>query len=375
MSIAEIDHGALAANAERVVDLAGPAQVMGVVKADAYGHGVIPVARTLRRLGVPWLGVAQPTEALALRAAGDTGRVLAWLWSPGDPDVADCVAGEVDLSVSAPWALAEVVRAAHQCGRLARVHLKVDTGLGRNGSAPHEWPDLVDAVAAAAATGAVEVAGVWSHLADGEVPGAESAAAQQAAFEDALAVVRATGLEPGLRHLGNSGSLWAHPGLRYDLVRSGIALYGLTPGAVLGSSTELGLRPVMTLRSTLAHAKVVPAGTRVSYGGAWTAPRPTRLGLVPLGYADGVPRSASDRTDVLVAGALAPQVGRVAMDQVVVDLGDREVDAGADVVVFGPGDAGEPTADAWAERLGTIGYEIVTRIGPRVPREHVGAGE
>lgn len=375
MTVAEIDHGALAANAARVLDLAGPAQVMGVVKADAYGHGMVPVARTLRRLGLPWLGVAHPAEAMALRASGDTGPVLAWLWSPGDPDVARCVAGGVDLGVSARWALDEVERAARQGGRPARVHLKVDTGLGRNGCAPGEWSDLVAAVAALVESGAVDLAGVWSHLADGEVPGAESAAAQQDAFEEALAVVRAAGLEPGLRHLGNSGSLWAHPGLRYDLVRAGIALYGLTPGAVLGSGADLGLRQVMTLRSSLAHVKRVPAGTRVSYGGTWTAPRATRLGLVPLGYADGIPRSASGRMDVLVAGALAPQVGRVAMDQVVVDLGDRELDAGADVVVFGPGDAGEPTADAWAERIGTIGYEIVTRIGPRVPRTHVGAAE
>lgn len=373
MTVAEIDHAALAANAARVLDLAGPAEVMGVVKADAYGHGAVAVARTLRRVGLPWLGVAHPAEALALRAAGDTGRVLAWLWSPGDPAVADGVAAGVDLGVSTPWALAEVERAARDCGRPARVHLKADTGLGRNGCAPGEWPALVAAAAAAVAGGAVEVAGVWSHLADGEVPGAESAAAQRAAFEDALAAVRGAGLDPGLRHLGNSGSLWAHPDLRYDLVRCGIALYGLTPGAALGASADLGLRPAMTLRSTLAHAKGVAAGTRVSYGGAWTAPSATRLGLVPLGYADGIPRAAGGRMDVLVAGVLAPQVGRVAMDQVVVDLGDREVAAGADVVVFGPGDGGEPTADAWAERLGTIGYEIVTRIGPRVPRVHVGA--
>jgi len=370
MSVADIDHDALAANAARVVDLAGDAQVMGVVKADAYGHGMADVAATLREVGIPWLGVARPSEALALRATGDTGRILAWLWSPGDEDVARCVAEEVDLSVSSITSLGEVVDAARATDRPARVHLKVDTGLARNGASPAEWPALVDATAAACAAGAVAVAGVWSHLADGDEPGASSAHAQHAAFEDALDVVRSLGLDPGLRHLGNSGSLWAHPGLRYDLVRCGIALYGLTPGGALGRAADLGLRPVMTLRTTLAHAKDIPASTRVSYGGTWTAATATRVGLVPLGYADGVPRAASGLIEVLVAGRLAPQVGRVAMDQMVVDLGERSLDAGAEVIVFGPGDAGEPTADEIADRIGTIGYEIVTRIGPRVPRRH-----
>lgn len=374
MSIAEIDHAALAANAAQVTDLAGAAQVMGVVKADAYGHGMAEVAATLRAAGVPWLGVARPSEALALRESRDTGRILAWLWSPGDPDVARCVAAEIDLSVSSQGSLREVVSAVNATGHTARVHLKVDTGLARNGASPSEWPALAGAAAAAAAAGAIEVSGVWSHLADGDEPGAPSATAQQAVFEEALDVVRAVGLDPGLRHLGNSGTLWAHPGLRYDLVRSGIALYGLTPGVALGSAAGLGLRPVMTLRTTLAHAKDVPAGTQVSYAGTWTAPRSTRLGLVPLGYADGIPRAASGLIDVLVAGARVPQVGRVAMDQCVVDLGALPVHAGADVVVFGPGDSGEPTADEFAARIGTIGYEIVTRIGPRVVRVHRGMG-
>lgn len=372
MSVADIDHHALAANAARVVGLAGAAQVMGVVKADAYGHGMAAVAQTLREVGIPWLGVARPAEAIALRDSGDTGRILAWLWSPGDEDVVRCVAEDVDLSVSSTIALDEVVAAVHATGRPARVHLKVDTGLSRNGASPAEWPALVGAVAAACAASAVEVVGVWSHLADGDEPGAPSALAQQDVFEQALDVVRAVGLDPGMRHLGNSGSLWAHPGLRYDLVRSGIALYGLTPGGSLGPAAGLGLRPVMTLRTTLAHAKDVPAGTRVSYGGTWAAAAATRVGLVPLGYADGVPRSASGLIEVLVEGRRAPQVGRVAMDQMVVDLGDHPVHAGAEVVVFGPGDAGEPTADEVADRIGTIGYEIVTRIGPRVRRHHRG---
>jgi alanine racemase len=371
---AVVDLAAIRANLERVRELAGPAIVMAVVKADAYGHGMAAVARTLRKSGVTWLGVALPSEALALRAQGDDGRVLAWLWAPGDPDVVACVRSGVDLSVSNAWAVAEVAEAARRTGMRASIHIKVDTGLHRNGATPHQLPALLDAVMDAMDEELLDVEGVWSHLADGDDPVAVSVADQVSAFEQALAAVEDRGIRPRLRHLGNSGSLWAHPECRYDLVRSGIALYGLAPAAELGTPEDLGLMPAMTLRARLAHVKGVSSGARVSYGGTWTATEETAIGLVPLGYADGIPRAATDRVEVLVAGGRRPMVGRVAMDQFVIDLGTEDLPhVGDEVVVFGPGRDGEWTADRWATAIGTIGYEIVTRIGPRVPRAYVGA--
>ncbi len=370
---AVVDLGAITANLAVCRRLAGAADVMAVVKADAYGHGVGPVARTLRRADVRWLGVALPGEALALRAQGDTGRILTWLWVPGDPMIATCVREGIDVSISAPWALAEVVDAADRVGRPAGIHVKVDTGLSRNGVSPDALPDLLDAITRAGER--VRLEGMWSHLADGDVPGAPSLARQRARFDAAIAHANARGQYPRVCHLGNSGSLWSDPECRYDVVRVGIALYGLTPGVGLGTAADLGLTPAMTLVARLAHVRRIDAGERVSYGGAWAADAPTTLGLVPLGYADGLPRAAGDRESVLVAGHLRPIVGRVAMDQCVVDLGaDATARAGDEVVVFGPGGRGERTADQWAESVGTIGYEIVTRISGRVPREYVGVG-
>lgn len=369
---AVVDLGSIGANLTRIRELAGNATVMAVVKADAYGHGMAPVARAARRLGVEWLGVALPSEALALRAHGDQGRILAWLWSPGDPAIASCVREGVDLSVSSSWALAEVVEAARRVGARARIHIKVDTGLFRNGVAPGQLADLLQESLRAMIAGLVEVESVWSHLADGDTPGAPSVQRQLERYLDALEQAESVGIRPRLRHLSNSGGLWAHPELRFDLVRTGIAMYGLTPAPVLGSAAELGLVPAMSLVARLAHVKGVEAGASVSYGGTWTADRPTALGLVPLGYADGIPRAAGNRVQVAVDGHLHPIVGRVAMDQFVVDLGDGELPhVGDDVYVFGPGRHGEWTADQWADTLDTIGYEIVTRIGSRVPREYV----
>ncbi|MBI1350555.1 MAG: alanine racemase [Actinomycetales bacterium] len=371
---AVVDLGAIRANLDRVRALAGNATVMAVVKADAYGHGMAAVARTLRQADVAWLGVALPSEALALRAQGDEGRVLAWLWAPGDPDIVACVRAGVDLSVSSPWAVLEVAEAARRTGVSASIHIKVDTGLYRNGATEDQLPAVIDAVRAALAEGLVQVEGVWSHLADGDVAGAHSVAQQQAAFEAAIARLDEAGIRPRLRHLGNSGSLWAHPECRYDMVRSGIALYGLTPAAGLGSPRELGLVPAMTLAARLAHVKGIAVGGRVSYGGTWEADRDTAVGLVPVGYADGIPRAASNVAEVAIDGVRVPVVGRIAMDQFVVDLGAQDLPrVGDDVIVFGPGSRGEWTADEWASAIGTIGYEIVTRIGPRVMREYVGA--
>lgn len=368
-AVAMVDLDAIAANFVRVGEIGVP--VMAVVKADAYGHGVDRVAPWLRHHGADWLGVALPTEALALRAAGDRGRILAWLWSPGDQSITDCVAADIDLSVSDAWSLIEVVDAARNLGRRARVHLKVDTGLARNGAARSTWPSLVEAAKAAQDAGHIEIVGIWSHLGSADVPGDPRTDAQASAFIDALTEAAGIGVQPALRHLAASAGALSHPDLAFDLVRSGIALYGLTPGESMGSAAQLRLTPAMTLRARLALVKPVPAGTWVSYGSSWQLPADTITGLVPIGYADGIPRAASNRVEVQIADRRCPIIGRVAMDQFVVDLGPGARDrAGDDVWCFGPGDHGEPTADQWAERTGTIGYEVVTRLGARIPRRY-----
>ncbi len=365
---ADIDLAALRANVATLAALVGPAQLMVVVKADGYGHGMLACARAARQAGADWLGVATPGEALALREAGDTGPVLAWLYGV-DEDLTPLVAVGVDVSVSAPLQVSHLVGAAATAERPARVHLKVDTGLSRNGAAPPVWDELCDAVAEAESLGALEVVGVWSHLAAADEPGHPSVALQVAAFDEAYGRARAAGLEPSLRHLANSAGALVLPDARYELVRVGIAAYGLDPAPGIAALAGVSLRPVMTLRAELVQVKDLPAGAGVSYGWTWVAPRPTTVGLVPLGYGDGVPRQGSNRAEVQVGGVRAPVRGRVCMDQLVVELSGPAA-VGDEVVLFGPGAEGEPTAAEWAGWCDTIGYEIVTRIGARVPRRY-----
>jgi len=356
-----------------------PADVMAVVKADAYGHGLIPIAQVLRGESVTWLGVALPGEAMALRDRGDAGRILAWLTVPGDPDIRRSVAAEVDLGVSMPWLLDEIAEHSRALGVVASVHLKVDTGLGRGGSTSSEWPGLIDRARELQSEGVIRVAAVWSHLAAGEDPGHPSIPDQVASFMDATTTAGKAGLSSALRHLANSGAVLSGVaqgfGIDFELVRSGIALYGITPGIDLGSSRDLHLTPAMTLTARLAQVKQVPRGHGVSYGHTWRAPHDTNLGLVPVGYADGLPRNA-EQAEVSIARGDGwqryPIVGRIAMDQCVVDLGIGSPPAvGSPVLIFGTGDHGEPTAEDWAQWAGTIGYEIVTRIGERIPRRYV----
>ncbi|MEE1756055.1 alanine racemase [Streptomyces sp. SP18CS02] len=365
---AEIDLGALRANVRALRARVAPhAQVMGVVKADAYGHGAVPCARAALAAGATWLGTATPHEALALRAAGVEGRILCWLWTPGDPWREGVEAG-LDMSVSGMWALREVVAAARGAGRTARVQLKADTGLGRNGCQPADWPELVGEALKAQADGAVRVTGLWSHFACADEPGHPSIAAQLESFREMLAYAEEAGVEPEVRHIANSPATLTLPDAHFDLVRPGIAMYGVSPSPGIGTPADFGLRPVMRLSGSLALVKQAPAGHGVSYGHHYITPRPTTLGLVPLGYADGVPRHASGRGPVLVGDKVRTVAGRVAMDQFVVDLDGDTVPPGAEAVLFGPGDDGEPTAEDWARAADTIAYEIVTRIGSRVPR-------
>jgi alanine racemase len=264
------------------------------------------------------------------------------------------------------------VAAARATGSTARLHLKADTGLNRNGSTTADWPALCQAAAKAEADGAVRVVGLFSHFAfadggaDHPVNGRQ---VQQ--FDQALEVAARAGLRPDVRHLANSAATLTAPATHYDLVRPGIAVYGLSPVPDQGGAAHFGLRPAMTLRSTVALTKRVPAGEGVSYLHRYVTERETTLALVPLGYADGVPRDATNRGPLQLGGRRRTIAGTVCMDQFVVDVGgDDDVVAGDEVVLFGPGDDGEPTAQEWAELLGTISYEVVTRIGARVPRTH-----
>lgn len=365
---AEIDLDAVRENVRALRERAPRSELMAVVKADAYGHGALACAKAAQEAGATWLGTATPDEALALRAAGIDGRILCWLWTPGGP-WREAIEADVDVSVSAMWALDEVRAAARATGRTARIQLKADTGLGRNGCQPADWAELVGAAVAAQAEGTVHVTGVWSHFACADEPGHPSIAPQLAAFRDMLAYAEKEGVEPEVRHIANSPATLTLPESHFDLVRCGLAVYGVSPAPELGTSAQLGLRPAMALKAFVALVKEVPAGHGVSYGHHYLTEARTRLALIPAGYADGIPRHASGRGSVLLGGKTRYAAGRVAMDQFVVDLhGDEHVRAGDEVVIFGDGTHGEPTAEDWARAADTIAYEIVTRIGARVPR-------
>ena len=368
---AEIDLAALRANVRTLRALAPGAQLMAVVKSEAYGHGAVRCARAAVEAGAGWLGTATPEEALALRRAGLPGRIMCWLWTPGGP-WREAVEADIDVSVSGMWALAEVTAAARAAGTAARVQLKADTGLGRNGCQPgDDWARLVAGALEAEEAGLVRITGLWSHFACADEPGHPSIAAQLVTFREMVAYAEARGVEPEVRHIANSPATLTLEESHFDLVRPGIAMYGVSPSPAIGTPTELGLRPAMTLTASLALVKNVPGGHGVSYGHHYVTPGATTLGLVPLGYADGIPRHASSAGPVMVEGKWRTVAGRVAMDQFVVDLGGDEPGPGAEAVLFGPGDRGEPTAEDWAQASGTIAYEIVTRIGSRVPRVYV----
>lgn len=362
---AVVDLSAYAENLRTLSRLAAPAKLMAVVKADGYGHGMLACARAARGAGVEWIGVATPEEALALRADGDRGRLLCWLYGP-NVDLGGLLIQDVDVSVSSHGALVAAIEAARGTRLTARLHLKIDTGLSRNGVPAIEWAKVCAQARRAEEDGLIEVVGVWSHLAAADEPGHASIAAQQQSFEGALAEAREAMLNPTLRHLANSAATMVHPRLRYDLVRVGVASYGVEPGPGLAELAGVDLLPVMRLRAQLVAVRTIDANTGVSYGHTWTSENPTRVGLVPLGYADGIPRHASSVAEVECRGRRFPVRGRVCMDQFVVDFGVEDVQIGEEVTLFGR--PGGLTAQDWAEVCGTIGYEIITRIGARVPR-------
>ena len=364
-----VDLDAIAANTAVLRERVGR-PLMAVVKADGYGHGLVPAARAVLAGGADSLGVAVLGEALALRAAGVTAPLLAWLHAPGT-DFAAALAADVEVSVNAEWGLDEVLAAVRATGRPARVHLCADTGLSREGASPADWPGLVAAAARAQADGEIAVVGLWSHMAYADAPTHPTIGAQVRVFEEAVALARGAGLTDARLHLANSAATIALPETWYDFVRPGVALYGLDP--LGGDAADHGLRPAMTVRAAVALTKRVPAGAGVSYGHTYTTQAETTLALVPVGYADGVPRAAGNRAPVLAGGARRTIAGRVCMDQFVLDVGDAAIAPGDEVVLWGAGDRGEPTAQDWADAVDTIHYELVTRVGGRFSRRYVGS--
>jgi alanine racemase len=367
---AVVDLDAIAHNVAVLRERAGSAQVMAVVKADGYGHGAGAVGRAALAAGAAELGVATLDEALALRRDGISAPVLAWLHAPG-ADFAPALAADVQVAVSSVRQLDELLDAVRRTGHTATVTVKADTGLSRNGVSPAEYPALLDALRRAQADDAIRLRGLMSHLALGDEPDNPVNDRQAGRFTEMRELALDRGVHFEVVHLCNSPAALTRPDLAYDMVRPGIAVYGQTPIPQRG---DMGLRPAMTLTCPVASVRRIRAGDGVSYGHTWIAERDTTVALLPIGYADGVFRSLGGRLDVLINGRLRRGVGRICMDQFVVDLGPGPVDVaeGDRAVLFGPGDAGEPTAQDWAELLGTINYEIVTSPRGRVNRVYRG---
>ncbi|MDO5711517.1 MAG: alanine racemase [Micrococcales bacterium] len=367
-----VDLDAIAANVSALCRRVGDTAVLAVVKADAYGHGLVPSARAALGGGATWLGTAQIGEALALRAAGVDAPLLAWLYAPGAP-FRQAVEADIDLGVSAPWALVEIAEAAAHAGRPARIHLKIDTGLARNGAFGAGVDELIEAAARTQDGGRVRVVGIMSHFARADEPGEPSIRGQQDRFEAVYEQAQRAGLGIQIRHLANSAAVLTNPSASYDLVRPGLAIYGLSPVPQLGTPEDFGLRPAMRVAVDVALVKDIPGGQGVSYGHTYTTVGATRVVLLPIGYADGVPRGASNCAPVSLDGRHLRISGRVCMDQLVVDVGDLPVRPGDEAILFGDAGRGEPTAQEWADATGTISYEIVTRMSSRLPRSYAGA--
>jgi len=339
-------------------------KIMGVVKADAYGHGMLEVARKIETEGVDYIGVADLHEAQTLRAAGITSRILAWLHDPED-DFVSAVQHNIDITVSSREQLLRVQKAAQIAGKPCQVHIKVDTGLSRNGVTIDELEDLLLATKQAVADGLVQTIGIFSHLSS---TGAKEDLVQIERFESALAMAEQVGVSFELRHLTATDGTISYPQAHYDMVRIGIGLYGLSPFSD-NRAAEFGLKPVMCAEAKVVQTKRVQAGEGVSYGYLYRTPRETTLALVPVGYAEGLPRNASGKAEVCINNQFYKILSRIAMDQFVVDVGDDSVSPGDRVVIFG--DCG-PSADDLANAADTINYEIVTRIGSRFQREFIG---
>jgi alanine racemase len=364
---AYIDLAAIRENVTTLQKLAHNSQVMAVVKADAYGHGLIPVSKAARQGGATWLGTALLEEAITLRKSGDTGRILTWLGT-NDDQWLECVELGIDVSVSSIDNASEIIGAAKQTGKTALVHLKVDTGLGRNGVMPNDLADLANVLLAAKASGLVELVAVWTHFALADAPSSPTITKQLEILDESYKYLVSVGFKDLMKHAANSAATLTAPHAHFDLVRPGIAVYGMTPGGEVGLASEYGLRPAMTLKANAALVKTMPAGHGISYGGEYVTAKETKVALIPLGYADGIPRLAGNKGPVLANGKLFKVAGRVCMDQFVIDIGELDFSAGDEVILFGDPARNEPDVELWAQASQSIGYEIITRLGPRVPR-------
>ena len=364
---AYIDLAAIRDNVKVLCDLARNSEVMAVVKADAYGHGLIPVSKAARQGGATWLGTALLEEAIELRKSGDKGRILTWLGSNQDR-WQECVELGIDLSVSSIENASAIINAAKVTGKTAQVHIKVDTGLGRNGVMPNDLADLTNLLEDAKASGLVEVVAVWTHFALADAPSSPTIAKQLEVLDESYKYVASRGFKNLMKHAANSAATLTAPNAHFDLVRPGIAVYGITPGGEVGKASEFGLRPAMALKAQAVVVKKVPAGHGISYGAEYVTKTDTRIALIPLGYADGIPRIAGNKGPVMTKGKKFSVAGRVCMDQFVIDIGGLDFSTGDEVILFGDPAKNEPDVEVWAKASQSIGYEIVTRLGPRVPR-------
>ncbi len=366
-AVAEVDLQAIKNNLTLIKSKTS-AQVLAVVKADGYGHGLIPVSKAAIEAGADWLGTALLEEAIALRKNGIKVPIIAWL-TPCGEDFKEAINLDIDLSISSLEVLTEIVTAGEQLKKLPRVHIEIDTGMSRGGIGD-DWKVFALECSRLTKENKINVVGIWSHFARADEPLEKMSQGQLLIFSNMVNELKSLGIEPKFLHIANSAAALTFKDSHKSIIRWGIGLYGLSPDVNnLGDSKSLKLQPAMKLKAKLNLVKTVKAGATVGYGASAIVTHDTKLGVVAIGYADGIPRNANSSAGVWVAGKRAPLIGRVSMDQFVVDLGATSLaKTGDEVIVFGNGNQNEYTVDEWAKACGTINYEIVTRIGPRVPR-------
>mgnify|MGYP006279157251 FL=1 len=367
---AYVDLAAIRENVSTLQNFAKNSEVMAVVKANAYGHGLIPVSKAARQGGATWLGTALLEEAIELRNSGDKGRILTWLGSPSDK-WQECIELEIDVSVCSIEIASQIINASKKSNKQAKVHIKVDTGLGRNGVMPNDLEDLVNLLEEAKSSGLIEVVAVWTHFSLADAPSSPTIKKQLEVLDESFKYVESRGFKNLMKHAANSAATLTSPHAHFDIVRPGIAVYGITPGGELGKANQYGLKPAMSLKAQVVLVKDVPAGHGISYGAEYVTKTNTKIALIPLGYADGIPRIAGNKGPVVVSGKKFKVAGRVCMDQFVIDIGDLNISAGEEVVLFGDPSKNEPDVEEWAKASQSIGYEIVTRLGPRVPKVYL----
>ena len=366
-AVAEINLNAIASNLKFIKGKTN-AQLLAVVKADAYGHGLIPVSKSAIEAGANWLGTALLEEAITLRENGIKVPIIAWL-TPCGEDFKSAINLNIDLSISSLEVLNEIIVSSAQLGKKPRLHIEIDTGMSRGGVGD-DWDSFVLEVSKLVKEDKISLVGAWSHFARADEPLEKMNSQQLSIFTDRVTKLINSGIKPEFLHIANSAAALTFKDSHKNIIRWGIGLYGLSPDINnIGDSISIGLKPAMKLKAKLNLVKKVKSGSTVGYGATAVVKKDTKLGVVTLGYADGIPRNANNLAGVFVCGKRAPLIGRVSMDQFVVDLGIESLaKTGDEVIVFGAGNDGEYTIDEWAKACGTINYEIVTRIGPRVPR-------